>query len=142
MNSRTSQCLKSFATKRIFKSEFPSILNHCSIYLFMCKGYCWPKSICKPHWSNMEEGNSTQKFASGPTMYNISSEDSNWIMTSAFIIFTMQTGIVDLSYSTHFLIITIFSFILFSLNLLIYLLASAQLTFKTCILSLRTFIRI
>lgn len=43
----------------------------------------------------MEEGNSTQKFASGPTMYNISSEDSNWIMTSAFIIFTMQTGIVE-----------------------------------------------
>ncbi|KAG8316752.1 Ammonium transporter [Homalodisca vitripennis] len=27
-----------------------------------------------------------------PTMYNITMEDSNWIMTSAFIIFTMQTG--------------------------------------------------
>ncbi|XP_075217873.1 putative ammonium transporter 2 [Lycorma delicatula] len=27
-----------------------------------------------------------------PSLYNISMEDSNWIMTSAFIIFTMQTG--------------------------------------------------
>lgn len=27
-----------------------------------------------------------------PSLYNITEEDSNWIMTSAFIIFTMQTG--------------------------------------------------
>ncbi|KAK9504058.1 hypothetical protein O3M35_010493 [Rhynocoris fuscipes] len=27
-----------------------------------------------------------------PSMYNITVEDSNWIMTAAFIIFTMQTG--------------------------------------------------
>lgn len=27
-----------------------------------------------------------------PSLYNVSMEDSNWIMTSAFIIFTMQTG--------------------------------------------------
>lgn len=32
-----------------------------------------------------------------PEIYNITMEDSNWIMTSAFIIFTMQTGILHKS---------------------------------------------
>lgn len=27
-------------------------------------------------------------------LYNLSQEDSNWIVTSSFMIFTMQTGIV------------------------------------------------
>lgn len=28
-------------------------------------------------------------------LYNLSQEDSNWIVTSSFMIFTMQTGIVE-----------------------------------------------
>lgn len=30
-------------------------------------------------------------------LYNLSQEDSNWIVTSSFMIFTMQTGIVKIS---------------------------------------------
>lgn len=37
--------------------------------------------------------NMTEQASRVPEMYNITMEDSNWIMTSAFIIFTMQTGI-------------------------------------------------
>lgn len=30
-------------------------------------------------------------------LYNLSQEDSNWIVTSSFMIFTMQTGIVKIA---------------------------------------------
>lgn len=38
---------------------------------------------------NSSENNSGKYM---PSIYNVTMEDSNWIMTSAFIIFTMQTG--------------------------------------------------
>lgn len=34
--------------------------------------------------------NTVYKYIS--SMYNLTQEDSNWIVTSSFIIFTMQTG--------------------------------------------------
>lgn len=43
----------------------------------------------------MEEQNITMVVSQVvliPDLYNMTKEDSNWIMTSAFIIFTMQTG--------------------------------------------------
>lgn len=44
--------------------------------------------------SNISDFNETdfQKENDIPSMYNITIEDASWIMTSAFIIFTMQTG--------------------------------------------------
>lgn len=30
-----------------------------------------------------------------PGLYDLSTEDTNWVLTSSFIIFTMQTGKID-----------------------------------------------
>lgn len=38
---------------------------------------------------NLTEINKTDSI---PWLYNIDTEDTNWIITSAFMIFTMQTG--------------------------------------------------
>lgn len=39
------------------------------------------------------QNNYTRVAPGIPGVYNITQEDSNWMVTSAFIIFTMQTGI-------------------------------------------------
>lgn len=37
-------------------------------------------------------GNATKSFAGVPGIYQLNEADTNWLMTSSFIIFTMQTG--------------------------------------------------
>lgn len=39
--------------------------------------------------SNITKVNTTEKI---PWLYNIEYDDTNWIITSSFMIFTMQTG--------------------------------------------------
>lgn len=38
-----------------------------------------------------------------PGMYDLTVEDSNWVLTSSFIIFTMQTGKYNLNYNPGFM---------------------------------------
>lgn len=40
----------------------------------------------------MDEMHTKNKTEFIPWLYNINTEDTNWIITSAFMIFTMQTG--------------------------------------------------
>lgn len=44
--------------------------------------------------TNLTNSNNLNETEFMPWIYDIEQDDTNWIMTSSFIIFTMQTGLV------------------------------------------------
>lgn len=44
--------------------------------------------------TNLTNSNNLSETEFMPWIYDIEQDDTNWIMTSSFIIFTMQTGLI------------------------------------------------